>query len=462
MSEVIVKDKKLIAGVRGVNRTLTAAGNAGIERRETIEEIGPYKGVDQSNRFKLYQQLSVMSPHIFIPMLKMSLTIIKGIRFVSKTPAKVEEYETWAEAIGFRNKIQTLSLLLCRDGTYVATITNTSPELFDFEPALMQNVSILPVGYNPDAGSSLVLTPPVESFIVNEGIQDAETPYKRDQIIYGTLFPRTGVVKDTKNRETYGLYGQSMLDSIEDTLYKYLKVISGYSGYIHRYGYGRYAIIYEALEEFIREGDIDSAIDALDKLAEEHATIEENEDIVGAGFKIQELNTGGSNPNVTQWKESLEKDIQIGLLQAPLTMGRGEGTTFASGYISEEDRMIALEGIQNLVKDIVNNEIIRRKEGVQPGQPLDIRVEFEELSKPKVETKDLIDACDKGYISEEELRNRLGFSAAKPEGGTFRTIIVETPIQNAQNQPNPNKNGQKPTEDKQVDKKPINNTGNNQ
>lgn len=401
------KQKKLVAGV------------AGIERRTDRTEVGPFKNLDQKNKFKLTQQLSLMSPHIFIPILKMSLTIIKGFRFTSTNSAKQEEYETWAKTIGLRNKIQMLVYMLCRDGTYIATITNTSPELFDFEPALMQNISILPEGYDPNKGSSVILAPPIEKFVINEGIQDAEEEKSREEIVYGVLYPRTGIIKDTKGRETYGLYGQSMLDSIEDVLYKYLDVIEGYSNYIHRYGYGKLAIMYDALEEFIKEGDIDSAIEALDKLAEEHATIEENEDIVGAGFRIQELNTGGSNPNVTQWKESLEKDIQIGLLQAPLTMGRAEGTTFASGYISEEDRMVALEGIQNIVTDIVNNEIIRRRENLQPGQPLEIEIEFEELSKPKVEIKDLNEACANGWISIEEWRRRTGFPAKRNESETY-------------------------------------------
>ena len=434
MSEIVTYNKKLVAGV------------AGIERLESRSEAGAYRSIDQSNRFKLYQQLSVMTPHIFIPMIKMSLTIIKGLRIVSPNAAKKAEYEQWAKTVNLRNKIQMLVLLLCRDGTYVGTITNNTPQLFDFEPALMQYVSILPVGYNPDSGSSVVLAPPFDRVIVNEGIQDAETPYIREQIIYGALYPRIGIIKDNKGRETYGIYGQSMLDSIENTLYDYLDITQGYAKFIKRYGYGRYHIDYTALEEFIKEGDIDAAITALDKLSEEHATIEENEDIVGAGFKIHELNTGGSNPNITQYKESLEKDIQIGLLQAPLTMGRAEGTTFASGYISEEDRMVALEGIQNIVADIVNQEIIRRREGALPGVPLDVGIEFEELSKPKVEAKDLNTACTSGWISVEEWRRRSGFPADRDPNETYMIQQMQEGVETSTNADKPANSTQKTTQ----------------
>ena len=38
-------------------------------------------------------------------------------------------------------------------------------------------------------------------------------------------------------------------------------------------------------------------------------------------------------------------------LQSPLTMGRAVGTTYASGFLSEADRMIILESIQEYLKD---------------------------------------------------------------------------------------------------------------
>jgi len=439
MPEIVTYNKKLIAGV------------AGIERLELRTEVGPYRSLDQSNRFKLYQQLSVLTPHIFIPMIKMSLTIIKGLRIVCKNPTKQAEYEQWSNAINLRNKIQMMVFLLCRDGTYIASITNKTKPMFDFEPTLMQHVSIYPVGYNPNLGTTVVLSPPFDRIIINEGVEGSEQELKRENSIYGALYPRIGVISDNKGRETYGIYGQSMLDSIENTLYDYLDITKGYAKFIKRYGYGRYHIDYTALEEFIKEGDIDQAIESLDKLSEEHAIIEENEDIIGAGFKIHELNTGGSNPNITEYKESLEKDIQIGLLQAPLTMGRAEGTTFASGYISEEDRMIALEGIQNIVADIVNNEIIRRRENAQIGQTIDVGIEFEELSKPKIESKDLNTACTSGWISIEEWRRRSGFPADRNPNETYM-------LQQSQQGVEPTENGTSTTNNDTKTAQPKTNT----
>ena len=98
------------------------------------------------------------------------------------------------------------------------------------------------------------------------------------------------------------------------------------------------------------------AQEIMQELSDEHQYIAENQDIIGAGFDIKQLDSGGSNINVTGFKESLETDIQVGLLQAPLTMGRAEGSTYAAGYVSEADRLVVLEGLQKKIMSILNDE----------------------------------------------------------------------------------------------------------
>lgn len=387
----------------------SAANERGVSRKTEITEVGPFTDLETQNRFIFYQQAITLSPHIFIPLLKMSLQLVKGFRITGKDAGKVEEFKLWADMIGLREKIRTMSRLLVRDGTYVALITDNSYELFDFEPLLLSQTTILPKGYKSGDQKFVLLQPPADKFVVNEGVMSIEKKYNLEQVIYGAIYPRDNVVKDIIGRDTFGLYGQSMIDPIKDLLYKYLKLIEGYCSFIDRYGSGRYHINYTALADLIKDGEVDAAIEALDKLTEKHATIQQNEDIIGAGFEIKELALGGSNINVTEFKESLEKDIQIGLLQAPLTMGRAEGTTFAAGYVSEEDRMVALEGIQNILKDVVNKEVIGKRLALQGGLPGDVVIEFEELSKPKVDSKDLNDAVTKDLISIEEWRARSGF-----------------------------------------------------
>src|SRR5678815_6106262 len=63
------------------------------------------------------------SPHVFIPLQKLALTLVKGIRFEGKS-SLVKNFEKWSERINFEEKTQTLARLLCRDGTYVGLYNN--------------------------------------------------------------------------------------------------------------------------------------------------------------------------------------------------------------------------------------------------------------------------------------------------------------------------------------------------
>jgi len=393
-----------------------------VDRKYEVDSAGYYTNLDQTNRFNWYMQVSTLSPHIFIPLVKLSLSIAKGFRITGTDKTKVEEYTLWAKKIGLREKTQTLSRLLVRDGTYVAKITDFKQATFNFEPVLMSAVTMYPEGYNPANGTSVILTPPIGKIFINEQYPDISEELTLKKVIYGAIYPRDKVFKDILGKQTFGMYGLSMLESIEYLIPKYLDLIEGYTEYIKRYGIGRYHIDYDALTEFVKEGDINKVNELLDNLTERHADMQQNEDIIGTGFKVHQLDTGGSNIDVTGFKESLEKDIQIGLMQAPLTMGRAEGTTFASGYISEEDRMVALEGIQNIVKDIVNQQIIAKREGPNyiPGE---VEVEFEELSKPKVDIKDLEQPAKDGRISIQEWRTKVGLPAERDPNQTYMTLL---------------------------------------
>jgi hypothetical protein len=204
-----------------------------------------------------------------------------------------------------------------------------------------------------------------------------------------------------------------LITPVEDLIYKYLDLVEGYTKYIKKYGIGRYFIDYRILGDMLASGDISmvEAQEIMQELSDEHQYIEENQDIIGAGFDIKQLDSGGSNINVTGFKESLETDIQVGLLQAPLTMGRAEGTTYAAGYVSEADRLVVLEGLQKKIMSILNDEggIIKQRAIAMGKNPDDIRVVFEELSKPAVQPGDLLDAYTMSVINKPELRVSLGF-----------------------------------------------------
>jgi hypothetical protein len=456
---------KKVAGEKthaGIEVTTTKSGRniylaaSGIERKEEDTRVGAYRGLEtaDSNRFRMLQQLTLTTPHVFIPLLKLSLGLVKNIRFETAEDGKKKElkknFEDWAKLTNFHAQIQTVSRLTVRDGTFCAVPMNKKdPDKLSIAPLLMERTTLIPAGFKVGStDTTVILQPPIEKVVVDENnttatgtnISPKQQVFDFKNIIYGSFCPWDYVIKDRLNRETYGMYGISLLEPIRDPVLKYLDLVEGYTKYIKKYGVGRYHINYTALEDLIKDGEVDAALDAIEKLSNAHKNIKENEDIVGVGFEVKGLDTGGSNLNVVQFKQSLEKDIQIGLLQQPLTMGQAEGTTFAAGYVSETDRMVALEGMQMLIQSIINLGVIDYRLKLMGEKPGSVWVEFEELSRADIAFKDFLALADRDGCTQEEARVRAGLPAKKPAGTALKPISVAGPF------------GNKPTEEKPIKK----------
>lgn len=397
-----IMNSKFGAAISGVRRT-TDGIRYGAFQLTTKE---------RENRFKFFEELSTISPHVFIPLTKLSLSLVKGLRFEGDKRTLVRNFERWAERVNFVDKVQNLSRLFVRNGTYVARLIakRNNPDKFDFYPLMMQYVTIVDDSIkNPGESPGVVMQPPIIKFYVNETDKKKRQEFKPTEVVYGAFCAWDYVINDILGRPTFGIYGISILEPVADLIRKYLDLVESYIRYIKKYGLGRYYIEYKAIEDLIKEGQLSVAQEAIEELKKEHEQIAENEDIIGVGFDIHELDTK-AHIDIVELKESLETDIQVGLLQHPLTMGRAKGTTYAAGYVSEADRMVVLEGLQRVIKDIVNREIIDRRLEVMGREPGSVWVEFEELSKPEVEIRDLLDMWVNGAITREELRLRTGFT----------------------------------------------------
>jgi glycerol-3-phosphate cytidylyltransferase-like family protein len=89
-------------------------------------------------------------------------------------------------------------------------------------------------------------------------------------------------------------------------------------------------------------------------------------------------------------------------------MGDTKGSTYAAGYVSEEDRMTVLEGLQYVNRNIVQ-KIINKRLSMLNKSPDIVWVEFDELSKAKLESGDITELYSLGIIDESEVRTRAGF-----------------------------------------------------
>lgn len=384
--------------------------STGMTRVDTSTSFGGYRNFDTSNRFRYYQQLAKSTPHVSTSLIKLGLSLTKGMQFDGNTARTVKDFETWSKRTNFHEQVQTLARLICRDGTYVAR-PDRNADKFKLTPIWMPAVSLLPEGLDPGSRSSRdILEPPVVSVVVNEsGVAAKRTQMKPEDVVYGTFNAWDSVQKDVMDRDTFGMYGASLLDPLELSIRNLLNINHGYVSFVQKYGNGRYVFNFKLLEQLIEKEliSIDDAQDVIDEWMEEHKYIRQNEDIVGAGLDVVPIDANGSL-DVMAFKKSLETDIQIGLFQTPLSMGDTKGSTYAAGYVSEADRMVVLEGLQKVTENVVQQAINKRLNLL--GKPEDsVWIEFDELSKPNLESTDVLEWYNSGVLTKEQLLKWGGF-----------------------------------------------------
>lgn len=400
----------LNAAKPGQNKPHSLVASTGVTRADTSSSFGGYRGFDTSNRFRYYQQLAKSTPHVSTSLIKLGLSLTKGMKFDGDSSRVVKDFENWSKRTNFQEQVQTLARLICRDGTYVASYQGKA-ETFQLIPLLMPAVSLLPEGLDPGSRSSKdILTPPVVSVVVNESSPAAkQTRLKPEDVVYGTFNAWDSVQKDVMGRDTFGIHGSSLLDPLELSIRNLLNINHGYVSFVQKYGNGRYVFNFKLLEQLIEKEliSIDDAQAVIDEWMEEHKYIKQNEDIVGAGLDVVPIDANGSL-DVMAFKKSLETDIQIGLFQTPLSMGDTKGSTYAAGYVSEEDRMVVLEGLQKVTESVVQQAINKRLELMKKPED-SVWIEFDELSKPKLESRDVLEWYNSGVLTREQVLKWGGF-----------------------------------------------------
>lgn len=395
-----------------------AASVGNITKKDLSSTMGGLKNFDTNNRFTYYQQLDGATPHASVSLDKLSLSLIKGMHFDSKSTRDKRDVELWAKKTHFSSQLATHSRLFCRDTTLVSKVMGRSGDTIKFFPLLMPNVTILPEDETPGNTSvrsdNNIMQPEVTQFVINEGVDGYQKVYKPEEVVYGAYKEWSCVQEDVKHRKTYGIYGMSPMETVELPIRNLLNINHGYVSFVRKYGNGRYQYDFKLLEKLVDSGVMDykEAQTAIDDWMESQKHLSENEDICSFGMGVVPLDANGSL-NVLDFKKSLETDIQLGLLQSPLSMGDSKGSTYAAGYVSEEDRMVVLEGLQEVFRESIASEMLRRRQEKAGKNPDSVEIYFEELSLPELTPDVLLELANTGKIDDDELRERLGFSPRK-------------------------------------------------
>lgn len=389
--------------------TLKLSAAAGVlAKKENPTEFGDYTNFDTVNRFNRYQQLVKSTPYAFIGLKKLKTSLTKGMDF-DGSARLVKEFKTWSKKTNFVGQVQTVAGNLFRDGTF-AGIYGKDPVKLKLIPLLMGYTSILPDGVQSGGNPGYIMQPEPANFIVNEGgtgnLKEQVIPAA--DVVYGVFDEYDSIQEDLRKRLTNGLYGESLVDPIELSI-RYLHIINqGYVEYVRKYGMGRYSYSFPFLEMMFEKGLIkwDKFQAEITAWMEANKYLGQNEDLVGI-VKATPVDAMGSL-NIMEFKRSLETDILIGFLQSDLSMGDSKGSTFAAGYVSENSRMVVLEGLQNNLTNICNDFINRRL--AMQGKPQDaVEVTFDELSLPTMTAADMLEWNLNGKITDDELREWGGF-----------------------------------------------------
>ena len=420
----------------GIVQSYASAGTMNLTPKDQSGDTtlyGQYR-ITNKNPFEKYAQLSIVSSHVFIPLIKLGLGTVSGLKLEmveGRGNDKIlEQMKEWAKIITLPNKIQNIARCVVRDGTVLTSLgreklkTDEKQEI-DLPENSITAIDVLPMQYMTVLTESesktetntdhLIKGTPDRALLYEEKKTTAKgmVIFERDEFALFRLFNEGYFMKDVLGRETYGIYGISLLESIDRSLKDLMDLNGGFSAYMRRYGLNRLLINLPYVEELRREERWTEAKIVLEEMIASTQKLKANEDFVSSGAEVSSV-MGGAVPSVRNMKESFESDVEVGLLQSPLTMGKAVGTTYGSGYLSEADRMIILESIQSIIIQTVQSDIIDQQISVFGGSPGDILVTANDLTNPVVDNQTLTDMRINGDITEAEYRVSMGYPAEKP------------------------------------------------
>ena len=425
-----------VVRLMGIVQSYAGAGTMNLTPKDQSGDTTLYGQfrITNKNPFEKYAQLSIVSPHVFIPLIKIGLGTVSGLKLEvvegEGNDKTLEQMKEWAEFITLSNKVHNIARCTIRDGTTLVstgkepTKAEQNPDI-DLPKESITAIDVLPMQYmtlltesekkNETNTDHLIKGTPDRALLYEEKktTDKGMVIFERGEFALFRLFNEGYFMKDILGRETYGIYGASLLESIDRSLKGLMDLTEGFSAYMRRYGINRLSVNLPIVDQLRQEERYDEAKTILEETIAAIQKLKANEDFVSGGADVSSIQ-GGQVLSVRDMKESFESDVQVGLLQSPLTMGKAVGTTYASGYLAETDRMVMLESIQHIILQAVQNDIINPQLEAFSAKPNSIIITANDLTNPKIDNQTLTDARINGDITEAEYRMSMGYPAEKP------------------------------------------------
>lgn len=248
------------------------------------------------------------------------------------------------------------------------------------------------------------------------GDRDNRQVMEREDVGLLRLWEDGTEVVDVAGRSTFGIYGESMTRGIEIPLKSLLNSSYFYDEFIKRYGLGRLHINLKTLAEMIKDKtvNLEQAQIAQDADTAAIQKIGPNEDIVSTGREVSMIESK-QGFDIVPYLDWRRKQIDRALLQSDVGAGDvGNAWTSSGTAVSAQDYDSYKSLRETLFEQFLTEIIVPRCEEFAID-PSTLSITATPFLRVNVPFNDLIDAYDRGIITEPELRDRLGCAREKPD-----------------------------------------------
>lgn len=397
----IFKKPKLFAAVAGVRRIST-------QNKNTLK-FGDFE-IDNTNPFIKFEQISKLDI-IEGPLNNAALEMCSGFEIYTEPEHEElnDKLREWAAVVDLDSYVLSLASELMSKGTVVTHLIIENGGISKLKILPMRYITLLTEKEKPGDVPNYVIQGEIDKIIVNEGSLNKvkQEVLTLDEVEITRYRHHTNFFKDIKRRTTYGIYGRSLIEKIEWRLQFYLDILESYRKFVKRYGYGRLFINAQVIAKLIEEGKYDLAMKVLDDIKDEQEKIEENEDIVGVGMDVKQLDTK-TGLDIVTIKESLEKDIATYLFGSEVTIGKAKGTTYASAKKVEEARVRILESYRRQLRRSLER-ILNKQAELLGYKNVAVKVRFKALDREKYTAEDVAKLYTNGVLTLNEARELVGY-----------------------------------------------------
>ena len=381
-----------------------------------IEYYGRYS-VNTTNVFDEYYTIARggISGQVTRAFINIALKMTNGIRLVTDEN-KQDSLDELMDFIKFKSLSQNVARSLPEMGNVVTLLYDTNGALTVPEISPMSYLTFLTeketIG---DTDSGLLIHGKIDR-IVHDEDGDNQIVYERDDVGLFRLWSDANYFIDILGRNTFGVYGASMIPEAQTPLKSMMNASYYYDEFIKRYGMGRMHKDYTIIADLLKSGMMNET-ESREYLKSEAAAqqkIKANEDILSTGMSASMIETK-QGLNIVTYLEFREKQIDRALLQSDVSAGRVGSQFTNSGSEVSKQELSTLESLRDTFFDTMLNEVVAP---YLPDYGLDLKnisIVAEPLGTIYVNHRDLIEMEATGNITSGELRQRAGFPEEKPE-----------------------------------------------